>query len=120
MNISSLWVKTFRSIFKTCFLIYCFFFLKATNRLYGVIKSQVEEFKKGFYSILPFDFVSVFTPKQLEDLLIGDTNIDVKDLVENLEYADLHPDQKYVTMFKNVLLQLDQKQLAQFVLFVTG
>lgn len=54
-----------------------------------MIKVQLEEFKKGFYSIIPHEIISVFTPKEFEKLLSGERNIDVEDLIKNMDFPNI-------------------------------
>lgn len=73
--------------------------------------AQTEAFLRGFYSIIPHELVTVFTPEQLM-LVVGSSLIDVGDLRENTEYVGWNRQfSRVVQWFWEVVESFSQEQL---------
>ena len=55
-------------------------------RFVSRVKNQMDRFLKGFGEILPLNYLKIFDEGELELLMCGIGNIDVKDWKENTTY----------------------------------
>lgn len=60
-------------------------------KLYKNVETQVDAFKRGFYSIIPKQIVKIFDNRELELLISGLQFIDIDDLRENTGYQNYTP-----------------------------
>ena len=92
-------------------------------RLMNRIKSQLLEFLRGFYDVVPEPFLSVFDFQELELLLHGLPNIDMQDWKNNTDYTGEfsgQPNHRVVTWFWEVVTEMSQEKKAKLLQFVTG
>jgi E3 ubiquitin-protein ligase HUWE1 len=57
---------------------------------YLSIKEKVDAIMNGFYSIIPYDVVSIFTPEEFDFLLSGQSEIDLNDWKCNTIYKGFY------------------------------
>jgi E3 ubiquitin-protein ligase NEDD4 len=92
-------------------------------RLMNRIKSQLLEFLKGFYDVVPEPLLSVFDFQEVELLLHGLPNIDMDDWIRMTEYTgdfNGQPNHKVVTWFWDTVRSFEHEQKAKLLQFVTG
>lgn len=94
--------------------------LMAKHRLVTEVNSQLEAFLKGFHGLLEAKDL-LFDPDELDFLICGPDVVDVDQLQANCEYTRpynaKHP---VVQRFFRVLKKWSQKQLTDFLMFLTG
>jgi len=84
-------------------------------------KKQMEALRQGFLEIFSQEFLDDLEPHELELMLFGQQEIDVKDLQENTDYENGFSVQTpTVKMFWEVLEKFSQDQLRNFLAFTTG
>jgi hypothetical protein len=84
-------------------------------------EEQIRYIQKGLSSILGDGLQGVFTEEEMNFIITGQDDIDLRDLKENIiykgEYNDNHP---VIKMFWEKLLTLDKNELIKFLQFSTG
>jgi E3 ubiquitin-protein ligase NEDD4-like len=69
-----------------------FIYLSVNFICYESVKQKVDCFIKGFYSVLPYDYIKIFTPEEFDFLLSGQTNIDLQDWRKHTIYKGYYDD----------------------------
>ena len=91
--------------------------------LYEQYKKQIDNIKKGFYSIIPLNIINVFNKEELNFLLSGQRIIDINDWQRNTIYRGKYIEgehNKTIQMFWEVLRELNESELVNFYRFCTG
>ena len=87
----------------------------------GSIAVFTNEIKKGMFSILPKEIITIFTADELELLLNGRPFIDVDEWKEYTNYKPpIYPTHPLIENFWEILQNLSQKKLSNFLQFCTG
>jgi E3 ubiquitin-protein ligase HUWE1 len=94
--------------------------LLAHHHMTASVQSQLEAFLEGFYSLIPPELVSIFTPQELEMLTCGMPEIDVDDMQMHCTYVNYDRQSEPIRWLWLILQQFSQEQRAKFVSFVTG
>lgn len=95
--------------------------LYTNYRLRKSIINQITAFCEGFNWLISQDEIKMFSPNELDLLICGIPDIDVKDLEENTLYVEPYShDHPVIKMFFNVISNWDPQKLAKFLLFLTG
>lgn len=83
---------------------------------------QIEFICQGFYSVVPFYYLSIFTANELEEAVCGKGCIDIDLLKRNTHYSDgNHQDSLHIQWFWTVLSDMfNEEQKKSFILFVWG
>eukprot|EP00658_Telonema_sp_P-2_P025927 TRINITY_DN20455_c0_g1_i4.p1 TRINITY_DN20455_c0_g1~~TRINITY_DN20455_c0_g1_i4.p1 ORF type:complete len:402 (+),score=132.79 TRINITY_DN20455_c0_g1_i4:172-1377(+) len=90
-------------------------------RVYGNRKAQIKAFLGGFWEVIPVEMLKVFDWQQLELLMCGMPEIDVKDWRANTHYSgEYHHKHKVITMFWKVVEEMDQEDRSKLLQFVTS
>jgi len=85
------------------------------------VKKQLELFKQGFYSIIPFDLISYFYDTELELVICGMPIIDSDDFKQNTEYSNGYDiNSKVIQWFWIVFDEMEPRQKVLLLQFVTG
>ena len=85
------------------------------------ISQQITAFCDGFNSIILNEDIRWFLPDELELLICGITEIDIKDLQRNIEYEyPYSADNPVIKMFFNVISRWTNEDLAKLLRFETG
>lgn len=92
----------------------------APHKMTNAIREQIDAFLGGFWDVVSRDLVSFFTDHELELLICGLPEIDVKDLKSNTEYHGLTAATPVVQWFWEGVKELGAQDLAQLVQFITG
>lgn len=87
----------------------CFFLrLVIEWRFVSRIQEQMNAFLKGFNDIIPLHLLKIFDENELELLMCGIQNIDVKDWKQNTVYkGDYHPNHIVIQWFWRVRVSHD-------------
>ncbi|XP_054892414.1 probable E3 ubiquitin-protein ligase HERC3 isoform X2 [Poeciliopsis prolifica] len=79
------------------------------------------EFKRGFFQVCDRDLVKLFTPKELQETLVGKDFHDWEKLKQNTVYeGEYDADHPIIQMFWEVFDELKESQKNTFLWFVTG
>lgn len=85
------------------------------------VKCQITAFCDAFDSIIPQEYIQIFSPSELNLMICGIPKIDVDEMKKYthyiLPYQENHP---VIVMFFNVLSKWSHENLAKFLLFLTG
>ncbi len=83
-------------------------------------KNSVELIKKGFNSIIPLTELKIFNSDQLSLLINGTPFIDIDDWRLNTIYKNYNEYDNVIINFWEILSNLTQNDLSNFLLFCTG
>ncbi len=89
-------------------------------RLFSEIEVQMKEFKKGFFEIVSDSLIKLFLPYELESLICGQSGVDLKDLIQNVQYRDCSKSDPLITWFWEVVEEFDQEERMSLLFFITG
>jgi hypothetical protein len=98
--------------------------LRLKHRLFDSIKQQLEFFLKGFYEIIPLEYLSIFDYQELELLMCGIPTIEVDDWMRHTEYLGEYSrfgeQHKVIQWFWEVILTFSDEEKVRLLQFVTG
>lgn len=87
-------------------------------RFVSRVKEQMASFLEGFGSVVPLHLLKIFDANELELLMCGIQNIDVKDWKQNTLYkGDYHPNHILIQWFWRVSFFFDYFKVLFFILF---
>ncbi|XP_058975463.1 E3 ubiquitin-protein ligase Nedd-4 isoform X4 [Musca domestica] len=90
-------------------------------RFVARVKEQMTAFLQGFGSIIPLNLIKIFDEHELELLMCGIQNIDVKDWRENTLYkGDYHQNHIIIQWFWRAVLSFPNEMRSRLLQFVTG
>jgi len=90
-------------------------------RFVSRVHDQMTAFLDGFSGLVPLPLVKIFDEHELELLMCGIQNIDVKDWKQNTLYkGDYHSNHITVQWFWRVVLSFNNEMRARLLQFVTG
>ncbi|XP_061395940.1 E3 ubiquitin-protein ligase Nedd-4 isoform X2 [Musca vetustissima] len=90
-------------------------------RFVARVKEQMSAFLQGFGSIIPLNLIKIFDEHELELLMCGIQNIDVKDWRENTLYkGDYHQNHIIIQWFWRAVLSFPNEMRSRLLQFVTG
>ncbi|XP_016986055.1 E3 ubiquitin-protein ligase Nedd-4 isoform X14 [Drosophila rhopaloa] len=90
-------------------------------RFVARVKEQMSSFLDGFGSIIPLNLIKIFDEHELELLMCGIQNIDVKDWRENTLYkGDYHMNHMIIQWFWRAVLSFSNEMRSRLLQFVTG
>ncbi|BFF98687.1 E3 ubiquitin-protein ligase Nedd-4 [Drosophila madeirensis] len=90
-------------------------------RFVARVKEQMTSFLDGFGSIIPLNLIKIFDEHELELLMCGIQNIDVKDWRENTLYkGDYHMNHIIIQWFWRAVLSFSNEMRSRLLQFVTG
>ncbi|XP_073839682.1 E3 ubiquitin-protein ligase Nedd4 isoform X31 [Musca autumnalis] len=90
-------------------------------RFVARVKEQMTAFLQGFGSIIPLTLIKIFDEHELELLMCGIQNIDVKDWRENTLYkGDYHQNHIIIQWFWRAVLSFPNEMRSRLLQFVTG
>ncbi|EAS04336.2 kinesin motor domain protein (macronuclear) [Tetrahymena thermophila SB210] len=94
--------------------------LLAQYRMVKQIEPQIKAFQQGFYEVIPYKAIKIFTVRELGFKLSGEKKIDLEDLKQNLNYQTYTKDSDQIKWLFEILEEYNQEQRAGFLFFVTG
>jgi len=79
--------------------------MMAHFKMHKQIQTQVAAFRRGFRTVVPFDWLSVFSGQEVQRLISGDNSpIDLKDLRRNTSYyGGFHDSHKVIVWLWDIL-----------------
>ncbi|KAI4466887.1 hect domain ubiquitin-protein ligase [Holotrichia oblita] len=90
-------------------------------RFVSRVQKQMDAFLNGFSELVPLGLIKIFDEHELELLMCGIQNIDVKDWKQNTMYkGDYHSNHIVVQWFWRVVLSFPNEMRARLLQFVTG
>ena len=90
-------------------------------RFVSRVQDQMKYFLDGFGSIVPLHLLKIFDENELELLMCGIQNIDVKDWKRNTLYkGDYYANHVIVQWFWRAVLSFSNEMRARLLQFVTG
>eukprot|EP00934_Nitzschia_sp_Nitz4_P003544 Nitzschia sp. Nitz4//scaffold330_size19141//9624//12045//NITZ4_008746-RA/size19141-snap-gene-0.27-mRNA-1//-1//CDS//3329548160//3534//frame0 len=93
-------------------------------KLMDCVKPQLNELLLGFFDVIPEPLLTIFDFQELELLMCGLPEIDMKDWMEHTEYSgeyeETGPNHETCNWFWEVVTDLDQEMKARLLQFVTG
>ncbi|XP_055844658.1 E3 ubiquitin-protein ligase Nedd-4 isoform X1 [Episyrphus balteatus] len=90
-------------------------------RFVSRVKEQMTAFLDGFGSIIPLNLLKIFDEHELELLMCGIQNIDVKDWRDNTLYkGDYHMNHIIIQWFWRAVLSFSNEMRSRLLQFVTG
>ena len=90
-------------------------------RIVDRVKTQMDAFCEGLFEIIPKRLLLLFDDRELELLIGGVTELDIKDWQKYTDYRNCEPENPVVGFFwKCVEEGFDNEQRAKLVQFVTG
>lgn len=87
---------------------------------YTVNKKIIDAICEGFYSLIPYEIISIFSVEEFDFILSGQTKIDLKDWRNNTEYKGYSDTSNVIEMFWSILGELSNEKLLSFFTFCTG
>ena len=82
--------------------------------------SGIKEIIRGINTIFPVDYLKIFTSDQLGLLINGTPFIDTEDWRMNTKYKDYEDYDNVIVDFWDIISNLSQEDLSNFLLFCTG
>ena len=89
-------------------------------RMTKQIEAQTKAFLKGFYTILPHSFISHLSTSELEMIISGVPKIDLDEMKKHVELIGYTKTSPIIVWFWEVMEEFSQKELADFLYFVSG
>lgn len=90
-------------------------------RFVARVQEQMNAFLEGFNALVPLNLIKIFDEHELELLMCGIQNIDVKDWKNNTVYkGDYHPNHITIQWFWRVVLSFSNEMRSRLLQFVTG
>lgn len=87
------------------------------------VPNQTYAFVSSFLAVIPYDYLSVFTLDEVEQVLFGQVEIDIEDWKSNTFYKGKYsenPNHHAVKWFWEILSQLSNEEKRKFLQFCTG
>ena len=84
------------------------------------INEEIEAFIRGFHLIIPAEFLDIFSPSELQLLIAGVPTIDLAEIKKHASYIGYCVTSQIIIRLWDILEEFTQKELAAFVLFISG
>lgn len=79
---------------------------------------SLKALRDGLCTVLPIELLPLFTPVELEQIVSGNSNVDISLLRQCTEYEDISPDCELVKIFWEVLEEFTSEERTLFLRFV--
>ena len=92
-------------------------------KLYKIneFKSQIEYIKKGFYSVIPKDIAKILNYNELEEMICGKNELDIKELKNHTQYKpDSYQNSEIIKWFWKWLEEIREEDKVKYLKFVSG
>ena len=93
--------------------------LLVVSKLEKEIDAEMEAFLEGFNSVLPLNFLTGFSPGELDSIIAGASKIEIENLKAIITLSSFFSPE-FKEWFWEVIEGLDQKGRSAFLYFVTG
>ncbi len=88
---------------------------------YNEVKEQIDSFKQGLFELIPQKIISLFSSREIETLISGESTINASDLIKHVLYNEkTFQNAPLVIWFKEIVEAMDQEMLANLLFFITG
>ena len=95
--------------------------LVANFKMTKQIEDQIKAFKQGLHILIPHWLISIFTWPELDLLICGMPDIDIKDMMQNTEYhGGLTKSTSIIKWFWECVEEMDNEERALLLQFITG
>ncbi|KAA6390409.1 MAG: putative E3 ubiquitin-protein ligase UPL1 [Streblomastix strix] len=95
--------------------------LYVQNKLVGRISAQLHILRDGFNVLVPQNTLRQLKPEDLEELICGESRIDVDDWQKNSKYdPPFSKNHQVIIWFWQIVKEMDDKQRRQLLQFSTG
>ncbi|KAJ3106616.1 putative E3 ubiquitin-protein ligase [Phlyctochytrium planicorne] len=84
------------------------------------VSKQFDAFRDGFYHVCGGNALSLFGPDEMEMMVRGGTELDIRGLESMTEYEGFHPDEPTIRMFWEIVHGYTSEMKGKLLLFVTG
>jgi len=92
----------------------------AVDYLVNSTGRQIEAISTGLYPFVPMDFLVEFEPEEIQQIICGNSDINVEDLKLNTKYEVFTENSPTIKWFWEILASFTNDQLRLFLTFVTG
>jgi len=89
-------------------------------KLYHEIEAQTRAFMEGLFEIVPKYLVKHFLPYELELLTCGQTEIELEDLKQSVQYKSCSNEDPLIQGFWEILSEFNQHERVSLLMFITG
>ena len=90
------------------------------DKYFGGRKKEMEELRRGFFSIVPEKCVRILTPNELLDRISGVDTFNVEQLKKNVTYEGYSSTSEIIQWFWQEVTSFDFKERQTFLHFLTG
>ena len=84
------------------------------------ISAEISAFLRGFDLIISPAVLSVFSPSELQLLIVGVPTIDVQEMNKHAEYIGYTKEDDQIKWLWEILGEFSQKELGAFLFFISG
>mmetsp|Transcript_34386 Transcript_34386/g.31095 ORF Transcript_34386/g.31095 Transcript_34386/m.31095 type:complete len:162 (-) Transcript_34386:189-674(-) len=84
------------------------------------VEKQLTAFLKGFRTVLPKGFIEHLNPADLDQIIRGTPEIDLKQFKTNFSYVGCQESDELVKWFWDILETFTQEELSTFLFFISG
>ena len=94
---------------------------KRISFMKGIYEPFIQHIRNGIFEIIPKDKIQMFNSDELELIVNGKPNIDLDDWKHQTIYKfPYYRDHRVITWFWDILGNMSQKELSNFLMFCTG
>jgi len=100
-----------------------YIYLMADYHLNKSIERQCRAFVKGFQEVIPFEWIRIFSPSELQQVISGDASdaIDIDDMQKYAQYSGGYSSMSStIRTFWKVVKELTMEEQKKLVKFITG
>ncbi|CAK71253.1 unnamed protein product (macronuclear) [Paramecium tetraurelia] len=84
------------------------------------IETTFNSFKQGFWRVVEGNGIKLFSGSELQQLIVGQKNLNLKELEDSTEYDGFDYNSEYIKQFWTFLRTLNEEQQKRFLFFCTG
>ena len=92
----------------------------AKDKRVNEFKHQIEFLKKGFYSVISYDYLQVLNWKQLEEMVCGKNKFDIQDFKNHTKYEGYNENDTIIKWFWEWFVETDENDRFKYLKFVSG
>lgn len=92
----------------------------AKDKRVNEFKNQFEFLKKGFYSVISYDYLQVLNWKQLEEMVCGKNMFDIQDFKNHTKYEGYNENDTIIKWFWEWFEKTDENERFKYLKFVSG
>ena len=92
----------------------------AKDKRVNEFKNQIEFLKKGFYSVISYDYLQVLNWRQLEEMVCGKNEFDIQDFKNHTKYEGYNEGDTIIRWFWEWFEETDENDRFKYLKFVSG